>query len=249
MRFYRKPNAQAIYFAFKYKKKVAYLKPSLLLFVLLTGVLCLLTDTNIACVRPKRSRPRGTIRMVETIDGEVSLLLPSSYVTFAANPPTQCAMAFLHSGRVIQSVDKVSVVITDTASSVFNFRIENSDRICRGFFIDTEFNACQGFLARVDRPIAEGQDVDVIFSLTLKPNATVEQLQLDLATALVGTDEANADGSLKGTHQHIEQLGDITIESIMTVPTLSKSGVIILTLLLMLSGIFFILCRPENRRA
>ena len=163
------------------------------------------------------------------------------YSTFGSDPGQFCVCA-LNQTEVIAAVEGVEVIDRRTLEPMEGFAfVSNSNSDFGG---GTPWS---GFSSDVSVRIPAGISVDIRFNVSLVPDATIAELITELENAgnVVGTDEANSDGSPTGFHQAIFTAGAVTTG---IVPTLSEWTAIGMLLLLLTAGtiVFF---RKRGREA
>jgi hypothetical protein len=260
MKSVRKDGFNSFLFVFNETGKIAYPKQALIVLVLAVTMLPLFAKAAIACCKPKKPKKIETIIIFgpdegSTIEGKPARFQVSGYETFAAPGGTHCALALGHSGNLITTVRSGSVVLAGTFTALQNFGPFATDQVVNqnittgfGFTGGATVGGLtgQGFLAtvNVNQPINFDPPIplDLVFDVTVRPGTTAQALAADLlASALIGTAEADASGHLNNPdHFSKDRIDSVTVASVTGVPTLSEWGVMIMALLLLSAGTLLI---------
>lgn len=84
-----------------------------------------------------------------------------------------------------------------------------------------------------------GQDISILFDITVKPGTTVDQLISELKNISIGTGDIGPDGNLR--NRVLVGVNSVSVQRAPAgAPTLSQWGVIIMALLLLTVGVSFI---------
>ena len=167
--------------------------------------------------------------------------------TFGSTASQYCACAFRFPTATIDSVQQVSLVETGTSTPIPGFNW--SFNTVTGADVESLLGAGAGeqwwgFLSDQSLIVPEGTGVDFRVQATLKPGVDGTQALASMANGSqrVYTDEGNSDGTLADSH------GGFVSTFQGVIPTLSQWGLILLTALILGSGLLILRRRRSQER-
>jgi len=183
----------------------------------LVGLALLVSGTLVAeegrsAVVPPPNPPDATLAEGDSWSSTQFTLRVQGYTTLGASPGEYCAIAIGCPGVALESVRYVDVVESGT-SNYLDYYSSPDAAVTQAFSSYAPGYQWHGFLLE-SHGVPAGVSVDLVFSCTVRPtwppNDLVD-LQADLSSGIIGTDEALANGSLTGNALSVVSLGTIEI--------------------------------------
>jgi hypothetical protein len=166
-------------------------------------LLVLAPEAVIACVEPPEppeppedGEECGSGTWVGTQGGNVMVKV-RGFVSFGVQPGTTCACGFQN----VTGVNLASVQVVDSETGLplpgFSF---GSNPTTAGDMEDADEGDWAGFSATASQEIPQGRQVDLVFTGSVPPGTTFNQLKRRIESAgnVIAAGKANADGSLTG---------------------------------------------------
>lgn len=203
--------------------------------VILALPLLAIPSTARPCTSPNQVSPIS-IALIRNGPGS-GIVVASGYETFGTGAGVFCAcgLAPIDTACVV-SVNSATVVNAGTNTPIAGFSFNYNGVTTSSLTSALNHPNWAGFSSSISTAVPAGTPIDIRFNLTLNPAcsdpAVLQKLHGNNG-ARIGTDKANADGSLMGAHQFI--LSPVVPSLI---PTLAEWGVILLALGLATLGIW-----------